>query len=519
MAVTTIARIQHRRGVKSDLPANLNEGELGWCMDTRELFIGNTAAVGGNTQILTSSSNLANIAQYTFVSDTSVVSVTGPSAAQPVVRSLQDQIDDQWVNVKAYGAQGDGITDDTAAINRAIFDLYTKNLPLTENEKQTRKAVWFPSGQYLISTPLLVYPFVRLVGENSASTQIVLTNLLVAQPCVLKLVDSLGQEGSSIGNNAAVLPQEITLDDLSISTTEAISILLLQRCTNLLFRNCTLQGIWQNGDAVVPGSETVGVVVETLGSAITTENINFVDCTFANLVLGAYSTDEVSNLLFERCQFVNLFKGIYTENRVAPDPNPNNGPNLTRVSSSLFSYIDDYGIQVMSPNPGVTSVNNTYSNVRAAGVPAGVLYWDSVSQLCASIGDRFELSSGIINLGTDNLIVNNNQSNLSAGSRIRNLRIPTGVSPFTDTVQGTDDIIVVRTATDTVQLDLPVGVNGRCLTIKDGENNASANNITVQPAGSDSIDTGAASAPYVINVNNASVSLCYDSVLTTWHII
>lgn len=518
MAVTTIARIQHRRGVKSDLPANLNEGELGWCMDTRELFIGNTSAVGGNTQILTSSSNLATIAQYTFVSDTSVVSVTGPSAAQPVVRSLQNQIDDLWVNVKAYGAQGDGITDDTAAINRAIFDLYTKNLPLTENERQTRKAVWFPSGQYLISTPLLVYPFVRLVGENRDSTKIVLTNAVAQQACVLKLVDSLGQEDSSIGNNGATLPTSITVDDLSITSTQsqALSILLLQRCTDVLFRNCVVQGVWQNATSVA--QVTIGVNVETLGGAIATSNINFVDCIFANLVWGAYSTDEVSNLLFERCRFSNLFKGILTENRVAPDPNPNNGPTLTRVSSSLFEYIDDYGIQVMSPNPGIVAINNTYNNVGATSVVTPI-FWDASSEFCASIGDRFDVSPSIVNLGTNNLIVNNNQSNLSAGSRIRNLRIPTGASPFTDSVQSTDDIIVVRTATDTVQLDLPAGENGRCLTIKDGENNASVNNITLQPAGSDSIDTGAASAPYVISVNNAAVNLCYDSVLATWHMI
>jgi len=589
MAVTTIARIQHRRGVKSDLPANLNEGELGWCMDTRELFIGNTSAVGGNTQILTSSSNLANIAQYTFVSDTSVVSVTGPSAAQPVVRSLQNQIDDLWVNVKAYGAQGDGITDDTAAINRAIFDLYTKNLPLTENENQTRKAVWFPSGQYLISTPLLLYPFVRLVGENRDSTKIVLTNALALQPCVLKLVDSLGQEDSSIGNNGAVVPTAVTVDDLAITTTESISVLLLQRCNNILFRNCVLQGTWQLGDPVVPGSETAGVIVETLGAAITTENINFVDCTLANLVWGAYSTDEVANLLFERCQFTNLYKGILTENRIAPDPNPNNGPNLTRVSSSLFEDIDDYGIQVVSPNPGVVSLNNTYTNVGATSVVPPIL-WDASSLLCASISDRFDVSPSISDLGTSNLILNNLETNLSASSTAqvnttatatnavyflavlanasgandvntaalltfnpstsrlgigtatpgynlhvvgnsrmsgdlitasvyRNIRIPTGTSPYTDTVQTDDDIIVIRTATDTVQVDLPAGLNGRSLTIKDGENNASVNNITVQPAGSDAVGTGAAGAPYTMNTNSAIINLVFDGTLNTWHIV
>lgn len=57
MAVIQISRIQHRRGLESDLP-NLASAELGWSVDTRRLYIGNgTTEEGapslGRTEILT----------------------------------------------------------------------------------------------------------------------------------------------------------------------------------------------------------------------------------------------------------------------------------------------------------------------------------------------------------------------------------------------------------------------------------------------------------------------------------
>lgn len=57
MAVIQISRIQHRRGLESDLP-NLASAELGWSVDTRKLYIGNgTTEEGapslGRTEILT----------------------------------------------------------------------------------------------------------------------------------------------------------------------------------------------------------------------------------------------------------------------------------------------------------------------------------------------------------------------------------------------------------------------------------------------------------------------------------
>ena len=69
-----------------------------------------------------------------------------------------------WVNVKtAFGAEGDGVTDDTAAIQAALNSLTTSDAVL-----------WFPSGNYLISSPLTLSGVsnVTILGEDPLTTAI-----------------------------------------------------------------------------------------------------------------------------------------------------------------------------------------------------------------------------------------------------------------------------------------------------------------------------------------------------------
>lgn len=67
-------------------------------------------------------------------------------------------------NVKDYGAVGDGSTDDTAAINAAIADggRCGQNC---ESSTVTPALVYFPSGTYVVSTPILQYYYTQLVGD------------------------------------------------------------------------------------------------------------------------------------------------------------------------------------------------------------------------------------------------------------------------------------------------------------------------------------------------------------------
>ncbi|KAF9049241.1 glycoside hydrolase family 55 protein [Hymenopellis radicata] len=73
-------------------------------------------------------------------------------------------------NVKDFGAVGDGVTDDTAAINSAISSgsrCGGANGVVTacNSTTITPALVYFPSGTYLVSTPIIAYYYTQLIGD------------------------------------------------------------------------------------------------------------------------------------------------------------------------------------------------------------------------------------------------------------------------------------------------------------------------------------------------------------------
>ncbi|KAF1959823.1 pectin lyase-like protein [Byssothecium circinans] len=69
-------------------------------------------------------------------------------------------------NVKDYGARGDGVTDDSAAINAAIADGNRCGPWVCESATDSPAIVYFPSGTYLIkSNPVIMYYMTQLIGN------------------------------------------------------------------------------------------------------------------------------------------------------------------------------------------------------------------------------------------------------------------------------------------------------------------------------------------------------------------
>jgi sugar lactone lactonase YvrE len=81
---------------------------------------------------------------------------------------------DSWANVRSLGVAGDGKTDDTEALLAAI---------------DKHAVLFFPSGHYRVSRPLLLKPDTTLLGLNPATTQI---SLLDASP-------AFGGQGDPVG--------------------------------------------------------------------------------------------------------------------------------------------------------------------------------------------------------------------------------------------------------------------------------------------------------------------------------
>ena len=155
MVVVQISKIQVRRGKKnagSGLP-QLSSGEIGWAIDTRELYIGNgSVAEGspavGNTKVLTQYDDLFSLADtYTYKKDQSYI-VTGTSASSPVKRKLQDRLDD-IVSIRAFGCTGDPLQDVTEEFQRAIDQLFIN--PATKGDARSRVILNVEPGTYTIN--------------------------------------------------------------------------------------------------------------------------------------------------------------------------------------------------------------------------------------------------------------------------------------------------------------------------------------------------------------------------------
>ena len=63
---------------------------------------------------------------------------------------------------------GDGVTDDTAAIQMAIngtLDGTTRCGAGCDSSTTTPSIIYFPSGTYLVTSPLLIFYYTQLVGD------------------------------------------------------------------------------------------------------------------------------------------------------------------------------------------------------------------------------------------------------------------------------------------------------------------------------------------------------------------
>jgi hypothetical protein len=97
---------------------------------------------GGPASITLSLLNEAVILQYAASSGLWYAESQGMPASS--MSAQYEAVDALWYNVKDHGAKGDGVTDDTAAIQAVI------------NAAPFRAVVFFPAGNYIISSSLIV---------------------------------------------------------------------------------------------------------------------------------------------------------------------------------------------------------------------------------------------------------------------------------------------------------------------------------------------------------------------------
>lgn len=95
-----------------------------------------------------------------------------PSALNSAIRTVADRLED-YVSVKDFGAKGDGITDDTVAINKAIAVIKATSVKNT--------VLYLPSGTYVYSAmDNLNSPYLTIRGAGSGRTVLKYTGTGIA---------------------------------------------------------------------------------------------------------------------------------------------------------------------------------------------------------------------------------------------------------------------------------------------------------------------------------------------------
>lgn len=267
MAVVQISKIQLRRGRKNGeagIP-QLSSGEMAWAVDTQELYIGNGsvtegAPAVGNSKVLTEHDNLLELIQsYRFArSDSSIT--------KSVFRTLQEKLDDR-VNVKDFGAVGDGIVDDTQAFQNALDELFRNS------NAEYRKQLFVPTGHYLIANTLRIPSFTLLQGESQVGA------ILLVNSSSIQVTSSNGTDKAQFTSSDR--PQDIDIEKITFRfTTGHFDLTGLKDGS---FHNVTFEGPFSSVSDVANATVQDAMVYMSNSSNTGTviEHVHFDHCKFS----------------------------------------------------------------------------------------------------------------------------------------------------------------------------------------------------------------------------------------------
>ena len=365
MAVVQISRIQIRRGQKNQgtgLP-QLASGELGWAIDTRELFVGNGAVSEGapevgNTKVLTQYDNIFTLADtYSYRSEDEFIQ-TGASSGSPVQRSLQDRLDDR-VSVRSFGLTGETSQDATAGLQRAVNQLF---LNAGIAGEQGRVVLHLEAGVYVIDSTIEIPPHATLVGAGPDKTVIRQTTA----NAVFKTVNSDDQTPTF--NTQAT---NIHIEGMTLQATLTSLGLQLDSCRDSHFENVDIVGPFTAGDTIPTDFSTdIGIKLDSLSGAVESSNNKFINCKVTGFAYGVMSNWDIDHNIFDRCEFNTLGHGFAFGVDMALGSAASGtsvGPHNTQITKCKFIDINRHGIWIENGSYNTSSGNSFISVGNEAG--------------------------------------------------------------------------------------------------------------------------------------------------------
>ena len=377
MAVIQISRIQIRRGLKeqaSGLP-QLASGELGWAVDAQELFIGNGSVSEGspyvgNTQILTEHDDLFQYASnYSYRADDGFIN------SGPTLRTLQDRLDDR-VSVRSFGVVGDGVTDDTVALQRAIDQLFINSANKTS--PSSKVILHLEPGTYKISSTIYIPPYATIVGAGQGKTTI--TAGTIINGTVFKTVNNTSIPGvpavdgtEDVGTQAV----NILLKGFTVYVSATSTGLHLVSCRDSLFEDIGLVSSWSFGETNTNVNNAI--LLTQLSGAVACKNNNFERITISNFANGVYSDWDIIDNNWNNCDFNTVSRGFILGLNTQVDAVPSisgqeTGPRNTKINNCRFSDYEKQAVHVVNGDHTRTNNNRFYRGGADGGSELNTLY-------------------------------------------------------------------------------------------------------------------------------------------------
>ena len=389
----SISRIQVRRGRKTELP-QLASGEFGWSVDTQELYLGNGAVAEGapyvgNTKLLSEHDNLFSFADtYSYKSTDGHVQ-SGPNVNSPVLRTLQDRLDDT-VSIRAFGGSGDG-SDHTDILQRALDQLY-----LNSSNKSTiasRVILQLEPGTYAISSTLKVPPYASIRGAGIDKTIINAgSNVAFETVNESSIPGSYNIDTISNSNQA----RNIEMSGITIQTTNTDALQLVS-CKDSIFENLKITSTWTIGDNL---RTSAGIKLTSHSAQVGSNNNTFNNISINGFSDCVYSDYAVQYNLWSNCSFGLSDVGIYFGNNTISQQV---GPSNNIIENSVFDNIAKEGINIANGSYN-NSNNNKFYNVGNHGgaytnaKAANIQFTKAINNSSSDYFKRTEELTGLDNL-------------------------------------------------------------------------------------------------------------------------
>ncbi len=319
-----------------------------------------------------------------------------PAGTGAVATTVQTKLR-EGLSVKDFGATGNGVTDDTVAIQLA----FTSAAALTP-----KKTVYFPAGTYVINPSTIIDATGCNIDGEGQSVSIIKPSAL-AQPDVNALFVHLRYVSDS---NFTVSNIQIDLTNVTYAgvhpSTQRSSHLLVFNCTNWSVRNCSFTGISNNHIGMYPNggnywevtdcyfqnlvpsiqySQAINIQANS-GTHRVLNNVMNGTGLFSNSADGLVSNNVAYNISFGAG--LAFGPAIGCENNVITNNHLTGGFGSPDVNNTYTAGIENWGAN--SVITGNYCADNSGSGI-AHGGPNGVI----ANNICLNNGQGGSLLSGI----------------------------------------------------------------------------------------------------------------------------